>query len=85
VQCAFLDFSKAFDRLQPKILLHKMHKLSFNRNLIELTGNFLSGRSQCVRFNGCFFGNLDMFVDAPQRTKLGPIFWILYINDLNAL
>jgi hypothetical protein len=61
-----------------------MHKLNFDRNLIELTGNFLSGRSQCVRFNGCFSGNLDMSVGAPQGMKLGPIFWILYSNDMNA-
>ena len=74
VQCAFLDFSKAFDCLQPQILLQKMHYLNFNNSLISLVSDFLTNRKQCVRFNSYFSTYLDICVGAPQGTKLGPIF-----------
>ena len=50
VQSACLDFSKAFDRLQPSIVLSKMRSYSFNENAIKLVSNFLANRKQCVKF-----------------------------------
>ena len=82
VQLASLDFSKAFDRLQPAIVLEKMTKYGFNQNVINLVSDFLMRRQQCVKFGKSTSDYLDINVGAPQGTKLGPVLWLIYINDL---
>ena len=84
VQNAVLDFSKAFDRMQHPILLSKMNSLGFNSNVINLVGSFLNSRQQCVKFSGQFSTYKPIDVGAPQGTKLGPILWLIYVNDLKA-
>ena len=82
VQIGCLDFSKAFDRLQPNIVLDKMRKHGINTRLLSIIADFLSNRKQCVRLNGNFSNYLDVAVGAPQGTKLGPLLWLFYVNDL---
>ena len=82
VQLACLDFSKAFDKLQPQILLKKLQKCNINGNLIDILEDFLKRRQQCVKVNDSFSDFIDISVGAPQGTKLGPILWLFYINDL---
>ena len=82
VQGACLDFSKAFDRLQPAIVVDKMLDYGFNPNIVKLIDNFLRNRYQCVKFNGVFSDYLPINVGSPQGTKLGPLLWIIYVNDL---
>ena len=66
VQSACLDFSKAFDRLQPSIVLNKMQSYGFNSNVIELVSSFLSDRMQCVKFSGQFSSYKPINVCSPQ-------------------
>ena len=82
VQLACLDFSKAFDKLQPQILLKKLQKCNINGNLIDILEDFLKRRQQCVKVNDSFSDFIDISVGAPQGTKLGPILWLFYIDDL---
>ena len=81
VQMASVDFSKAFDKLQPKIVLDKMRKLGVNENILDID-DFLQRRKQCVKLNECFSEYIDVFVGAPQGTKLGPTLWLFYVDDL---
>jgi hypothetical protein len=83
MQLACLDFSKAFDRLQPSIVLQKMESLGINQHIINILHNFLKHRKQCVRVHGCTSDLTDISVGAPQGTKLGPILWLFYVNDLS--
>ena len=83
VQSACLDFSKAFDRLQPSIVLNKMRSYGFNSNVIELVSTFLSDRLQCVKFSGQFSGYKPINVGSPQGTRLGPLLWLIYVNNLS--
>jgi hypothetical protein len=79
-----VDFSKAFNRLQPAILIGKMINYGFNPKIINIISSFLTSRQQCVKFSGKVSCLTEMAVGAPQGTKLGPIFWLIYVNDLSA-
>ena len=82
MQLACLDFSKAFDKLQPQILLKKLQKCNINGNLIDILEDFLKRRQQCVKVKDSFSDFIDISVGAPQDTKHRPILWLFYIDDL---
>jgi hypothetical protein len=83
IETVCLDFSKAFDRLQPDILIRKMVELHFNANIIALIKDFLSNRRHRVMMDGQVSDYVDVLVGTPQGTKLGPLLWLIYINDLS--
>ena len=82
MQLASLDFSKAFDKLQPSIVIAKMRNYGINENILKLVKSFLSNRKQSVKVDSVISECIDIFVGAPQGTKLGPLLWLFYINDL---
>ena len=84
IQNACLDFSKAFDRMQHPILICKMNHLGFNANVIALVESFLESRQQCVKYYDNFSDYKPIQVGAPQGTKLGPILWLIYVDDLKS-
>ena len=84
VQSASLDFSKAFDKLQPAILLRKMEDYGFNPNVVLLIQDFLTRRTQCVKYGGEKSSYINLHVGSPQGTKIGPVLWLIYSNDLRA-
>jgi hypothetical protein len=84
IQLACLDFSKAFDKLQPAILLNKLNHYKINVKIINILDDFLKRRQQCVRVGNATSDYIDISVGAPQGTRLGPILWLFYINDLTA-
>ena len=47
-----------------------------------MLSSFLERRKQCVKVNGTFSSYIDVCVGAPQGTKLGPLLWLFYVNDL---
>ena len=57
MQIAGIDFSKAFDRLQPPILIDKMRNYGFNENITKLVANFLQNQQQSVKYN-----NMSLFI-----------------------
>ena len=84
VQLACLDFPKAFDRMQPSTVIRKIVSLGVNQHVVNLLQDFLMHRTQRVRVNNHLSDSTDMPVGAPQGTKLGPILWLFYVNDLKA-
>ena len=82
VRAIFFDISKAFDRVWHLGLLVKIENLGIKGNLLKWIKSYLSGRNQRVILNGKKSDVLSINSGVPQGSILGPIFFLIFINDI---
>ena len=77
----FLDFSKAFDKVDYTLLLHKLEHYGIQGQILLWITDFLSERKQQVIVEGHYSNAAEVTSGVPQGSVLGPLLFLLFVTE----